>query len=85
MKKIHKELFSTDFDEKDANFFYSIANPIELNSVVNEVSRISSQIRDQYIVQKIKDYIDDGFSVFAQYGYSHVVMQESALEKFLSD
>lgn len=83
MKKIHNKLFNTPFNEKDTDFFYNIINPVVLKTVVNKVSRMSSDIRDRYIVSEIKKYISEGYSIFAQYGCSHVVIQEPLLRELL--
>lgn len=79
MKKIHSNLFQTRFDENDTDFFYGIVNPVVPKTIINRVSALSSDIRDRYIVGEIKRYISDGYSIFAQYGCSHVVMQEPLL------
>ena len=85
MKKIHVDIFHTAFNENDADFFYSVVNPVELKTIVNKVSRASSEIRDKYIVGKIEEYIKQGYSIFAQYGCSHVVMQEPLLKEIFSE
>ena len=83
MKKIHSNLFNKLFDENDTNLFYDAITPVELNTMVNKVSRASSQIRDQYIVQQICDYVSKGYSIYLQYGASHAVMQEPLLKELL--
>ena len=81
MKKIHTSLFKTAFDENDTDFFYNVVNPVVPKTIVNKVSAMSSSIRDKYIVGEIKKYISNGYSIFAQYGCSHLVMQEPALRE----
>lgn len=83
MKDIHTALFQSNFDERDTEFFHSIASPVVLKSVINKVSRMSGSIRDEHIVGKIKEYISNGYSIFAQYGCSHVVIQEPLLREIL--
>lgn len=83
MKRIHVKMFGKEFDENDTEFFYEIINPVFLKTEINKVSRASSEIRDEYIVQQIKKYMDEGYSIFAQYGCSHVVMQEPLLREIL--
>jgi hypothetical protein len=86
MKLVHKELFNQEFDEHDTQFFYDVSNPVVIKSEVNKVSASSSIIRDEYIVKEIQTYLDKGYSIFAEYGCSHVVMQEPLLrELFESD
>ena len=84
MKKVHTDIFHTVFNENDSDFFYSITNPVVLKTEINEVSRASSVIRDEYIVKEIQKYISQGYSIFAQYGCSHVVMQEPLLKDIFS-
>jgi hypothetical protein len=81
MKKIHSELFQMPFDENDTQFFYDVSNPVVIKSEVNKVSAASSIVRDEYIVSEIQKYMNDGYSIFAEYGCSHVVMQEPALRE----
>lgn len=83
MKKIHDGIFQAGFDERDTKFFYDAINPVVIQTVLNRVSRMSSEIRDTYIVGEIKKYINDGYSIFAQFGCSHVVMQEPLLKEIL--
>lgn len=83
MKKIHTEIFHTEFNENDQDFFYNVTNPVIIESVVNEVARTSSIFRDEYIVKEIQKYISEGYSIFAEYGCSHVVMQEPLLKQIL--
>ena len=84
MKKIHRSLFQSAFDENDIDFFYSVVNPVVQKTIVNQVSAMSSDIRDRYIVGEIKKYIANGYSIFAQFGCSHVVMQEPLLKEIFS-
>jgi hypothetical protein len=82
MKKIHKDLFKTEFDENDFGFFGDVSNPISQKTKVNKVSRTSGDIRDMHIIDIIKKYLKDGFNIFSIYGYTHVVMQEPVLKIF---
>lgn len=84
MKSIQMELFYRQFDEHDEKFFYDASNPVIIQSDVNKVSALSSIIRDQYIVDQIQKYMQDGYSIFAEYGCSHVVMQEPALREMFN-
>ncbi len=83
MRIIHQKLFGKGFNENDTEFFYSIVDPVKETSVINKIARSSSNIRDIYIVGKIKEYWNEGYSVFIQYGCSHVVMQEPLLKEVL--
>lgn len=84
MTKIHNDIFQTVFNQNDADFFKSIVSPVVLKTMVNKVSRASSEIRDKFIVKEIQKYITKGYSIFAQYGCSHVVMQEPLIREIFN-
>ena len=52
-------------------------------SYLNEVSRASSRLRDEYMVDLLINEVKQGKRVFAVVGGSHVVMQERALRAVL--
>lgn len=81
MKKIHVELFKKAFNHKDTGFFAKLSNPTILATPVNHVARASNLVRDENIVNEIKKYNKRGYSIFAQYGYTHVAMQEPLLKE----
>ena len=83
MKRIHTALFHTEFDKNDLEFFHTICNPSRTDTVINKVARASSDIRDKHIVQEIKKYLDEGYSVYVQFGGTHAVMQEPLLKELL--
>jgi hypothetical protein len=83
MKLLHTEIFHTEFDEYDTEFFSEISNPLLCVSEINKVSVASGLVRDAYIVQEIQAYLQKGYSIFAQFGCSHVVMQEPLLREML--
>ncbi|MEK7135411.1 MAG: hypothetical protein AAB780_01770 [Patescibacteria group bacterium] len=85
VKNTHKELFNKDFDQNDTGFFHSIVDPIfPERSVINTISQEVNNMRDRYIANKICEYIRNDLSVFAQFGHTHVVMQEPLLRELLS-
>ncbi len=83
MRNIHADLFGKAFDENDIKFIRSVSSPVSLYGVTNQVSRRSSKIRDEYIVDQIVKHINDGYSLFVQFGGSHAVVQRPYLEEFL--
>jgi hypothetical protein len=83
MKKIHNKIFGIKFNENDEKFFRSVVSPVELKTIINKINRALSDFRNEYIVQKIKEYIDNNYSVFAVYGCTHVVVQEPLLREVL--
>ncbi len=83
MKKIHKEIFETNFNQDDVEFFSSITTPVELRTVVNKVARSCSNIRNVHIVSEIQKYLNNGYSVYVQYGCTHAIMQEPLLRELI--
>ena len=83
MKKIHRDIFNTEFDMDDVDFFSKAVNPVKGLSVINAVSRASSAIRDEYIVEKICEYVKEGYSIYLQFGATHAVIQEPLLRELL--
>ncbi|MEN9605018.1 MAG: hypothetical protein RJB39_703 [Candidatus Parcubacteria bacterium] len=83
MKKVHTEFFGIPFDQNDGRFFYNLIDPTQSKTIFNKISRITSEIRDRYIVKEIEKYVHQGYSVFVQYGASHAVMQEPLLREIL--
>lgn len=50
---------------------------------LNEIARASSEVRDQFMVDRIAEWVGTGKRVLAVMGASHVVMQEQAIRKAL--
>lgn len=83
LEQIHEKITGQTYDQSQANYFYELSNPHEKLAVTNEVSRRCTQLRDEYIVGQIKKYWDEGKSIFAVYGFSHVIDQEDELKRLL--
>lgn len=84
IRATHKELFGADFDETATQFFHEIVDPIfPERSIINKISQRVSGMRDEHIVNKICEYMGKGYSVFGQYGHTHVVVQEPLLREIL--
>jgi len=82
---VHRTLFKTEFDAFDSDFLYTQINPVDMTTIGGRVARESSVVRDTYIVERILDRLDHGISVFAEYGCSHVVIQEPYLRSVLNE
>ena len=80
MKEIHTQIFGTEFDIYDEQFFYEVSNPVDSKTIVNKVCRTASQIRDEAIVTCIADLIKQKKNVFIAYGATHAVMQKAAIK-----
>ncbi len=60
-------------------------DPIKSEAYTNQVSRLSGEFRDRFMVKLLIDEVKKGERVFAVVGGSHVVMQERALKAISSD
>ncbi len=79
MKIIHKKLFNIDFDTSDSQFSKKIVDPTKQFSIINDVVRFVSNYRNEYIVDELERYWNEGKNVFVVYGSTHAVIQEPVL------
>jgi hypothetical protein len=84
MKKIHKKVFSTEFDHNDKHFFREVASPVTAKTIINKVCRACGDIREESITKKIFEYWSKGYSIFIEYGSGHAVREEPLLREKLS-
>ncbi len=83
MRLVHQQLFGSEFDPRDAKFFSCIISPARDDTMINNVARESSAIRDAHIVRKITQLWRDGYNIFVVYGKGHVLTQKPILEQIL--
>ncbi len=83
LETIHERITGERFDQSQAEYFYNLSNPHEHVAITNDVSRRCTSLRDEHIVAQIKKYWDEGKSIFAVYGFSHVIAQEDTLKRLL--
>lgn len=81
MESIHKTLLGRPFDSSDVDWVNTITDPTNNEYVTNELSRRSSELRDEYIIQQIQHYWSHKRSIFAVFGSAHAVRLEGALRK----
>ncbi|MDP1625059.1 MAG: hypothetical protein Q8L64_04790 [bacterium] len=68
MKMIHEKLFSKPFSIEEKGLFFETTNPTdEKRNRINQVSIASGEVRNLYIIERIAEYLNDGYSVFAQW------------------
>ena len=79
LKSIHTRIFDKEFHPSDKSFFYNIVNPTIESSIINEVARECSFIRNVLITEKILGFWDKA-DVFVVYGFSHAVIQKPVFE-----
>ena len=68
------------FHEVPSNWF----DPMEGVNFMNDISRRSGKLRDEYMVDLLVSQVREGKRVFAVVGASHVVMQEPKLRSSLT-
>ena len=84
MKRIHKKLFNSDFDENDKEFFGLIINPTKKDNPLQKVVVANSTHRNVHMVREIEKLWEKGKSIFIVYGSAHAILQEPALRKLLN-
>jgi len=78
----HKRMFGRFYKEK-RGFFNGITNPNRNYSVINKIALTSSDLRDDVFIREIKRFWDEGKSIFAPFGSSHVILEEPILRRIL--
>jgi hypothetical protein len=79
--KNYKNLCNKEFDWK--NFNPQNVLPIYNNTILNEINREVTEFRDIYIVNEIKNEIND--KIFVLIGGSHVIKQEPLLKYYFEE
>jgi hypothetical protein len=72
-----------DWNKVPSEWFDPAADPPPTS--INELSLVTSDFRDQVIIDRIVARVREGHRVFAVVGASHVVMQERVLRSRLAD
>lgn len=80
---IHKQVFLHEFTPDEKETIMRAAVPVYRDSVINEIARASSRLRNEHLVSEIERYWKGGISVFIVFGSSHAVIQEKALKSLL--
>jgi hypothetical protein len=83
MQEIHQDIFNKPLDFDDVEWINSLATPMKKQQdyITNIIARRDGEIRDAYVLEKIKDYWQEGRSIFVVFGSSHAVRLELELEK----
>ncbi|MCX6701697.1 MAG: hypothetical protein NTX96_00690 [Candidatus Zambryskibacteria bacterium] len=84
INSIYLKMFGKDLDINDEKLFSQITTPVTIKSKLNEISRSQSQFRNEYILDKIEKYWNEGYNIFIIYGAGHAVMQEPAIRSLVS-
>lgn len=83
VKNEHKKLFNKEFSLDDKDFINKIPNPTRSESIINDIARESTTIRNLAILGCIEDYWQKGHNIFVVYGASHAVMQEPVIKSLV--
>ena len=81
---IYREIFNKELNIDDEKIFSQITTPVTIKSRINELSRDQSVYRNEYILDQIEKYWDDGYNIFIIYGAGHAFMQEPVIRSLLS-
>jgi len=84
LKKVHAKIFKKPFNYRNKKFFNTVINPNELKTVINQIPRMASDVRDVMIIWRIKKEWDAGKNFFVVYGSGHAFLQEGILKKMLT-
>ena len=85
MKKIHGEIFGESLSLKNRKNIDRAPVPIYHDSVINEIARKSSYIRNVRVLEEIEKFWGEGKNLFILYGASHAVMQERAVRSIIGN
>jgi len=83
LKTLHAKIFKKPFNYHNMKFFNMVTGPNDLKTVINQVPRMASDVRDVMIIRRIKKEWDAGKSLFVVYGSGHAFVQEGILKKIL--
>ncbi len=78
--RIHERIFGNKITVSEQENLMKAAVPIYHDSVINDIARASSRLRNEHIVSEVEKYWNDGYSVFMLFGSAHAVIQEKALK-----
>lgn len=82
--EVHHKHFDHELDLFDETFFARIINPATQYSIINNICRKASMLRDRAIVDYIQDEIANHKNIFVVYGATHAVMQEEAITNVMA-
>ena len=82
MKKIHQQLFKTELDFDDIEFFKKIENPTREDNSLKNIVRASGKYREQAVIEGIKNTWDQDRDLFVVYGRGHALNHEKILRNY---
>lgn len=83
IQEIYKRVTNQELHMQDGKVFGEITSPTVTGSRINELSRSQSLYRNEYLLDQIEKYWNEGYNLFIVYGAGHAVMQEPVLRDFV--
>jgi len=83
VKKVHFEIFGKELDSSEICNIERAPVPIYEDSIINEIARKSSRLRDENLLRNIEKEWVIGNDVFVVYGFSHSVKEEPVLRELV--
>lgn len=81
---IHKNIFHHTFTEKECDTIIRAATPVYHDSVINDIARFDSRIRNEKIILETEKLWNERKSIFMLFGSAHAVIQERALRSLVN-
>lgn len=76
----HTQIFGREFSSTEQEILMRAAAPVYHDSIINDIARASSRLRNEHIISEIERNWNSGKSVFVLFGAGHAVIQEKALK-----
>lgn len=76
---VHERIFGRLFNSSEQGTIIRAVAPVYHDSVINDIARVSSRMRNEKIVKETEKYWRAGNSIFMLFGAGHAVIQEKAL------
>lgn len=83
LQKVHEEIFKAPLSLANRETIERASAPIYHDSIINDIARESSYIRNITVLEKIEKFWKIGKNLFILYGASHAVMQEKAIRNLV--
>lgn len=83
VQKTFEKVTKSKFKRDDQYYLTEFDDPTEIKYITNSVARECSNIRDTYIIKRLVELWDKGYSLFIVYGSYHAIVQEPALKKLI--
>lgn len=76
---IHRRIFGKNLTPTERENLITAAAPVYHKSIINDIARASSLLRNQRVISEVERFWLDGNSIFILFGSAHAIIQEKAL------